>query len=1144
MRKNILWIRFVIIFTIPFLFIAGGNAQTVVNYVKEKTYNTASTFTLSINYVDGLGRTIQQKTIGASTGGKDIVTPIEYDATGRVSKSYLPYSASLINGYINNAVSAHNTYYTQKFGTNHYAFTESEYNNSPQDEVIKQSTPGESWKITGDHTVRYDSRKNTLDDGVKKFILIGSSIKYERIYPKDYLVVKQTTDPENNMNIEYYDVRNNLVAKEIRSTSSSNFTYYVYDDLGLQRYIISAKSEKEFNTTGTTRTLSELQKYCFYTEYDEYQRPYKQYIPGAGYTISLYDKRGRLTLSQSEKMRTENKWAFSKYDIYDRVILSGICTGSESSHKLALNSQAIFGEERGTALHGYTNQTYPTSISETLSVSYYDDYTWAGQNSVAFSTADAIGTVKNDRIKGQLTGTKQKVLGITTEQYLTTAVYYDSFYNTIQTVSQLYPIGTEVTSNVYNYSGDVIRAKVKQTIGSAVNEYNKYIEYDNFRRILNVKQQITGDATNGLVTIASYEYDDLGRVYKKNIHNGIDITTYSYNVGGQLIGATSSLFSYELGFDKAETGMSGVVPKYDGNISYMKWKNSDNMYKAYGYSYDSNKQLSSANYLSKIGSTWSASNGYAEKNITYDANGNILSLNRTNSSGGDLHNISYSYSLANNGNAVSGITLNNTTVSGYQYDVAGNLTYDPQRGATIEYNILNLPQRIFGSSGEVSYIYTSSGEKLATKVGSSLTYYRGPFVYSGDAVEYISQPEGLIRKATGNYIYYYTKADHTGSTRLLCHASGNQMVVDQTTEYYPYGLSYRNENLNLNRHLYSGKELQDQTINGKMLGLYDFGSRNYDPILGRWFNIDSALQFTNPYLYCGNSPMMYQDPDGEFIGLLVGFLAGAWLGGTLANDGEMNPFKWDYQSGKTWGYMFGGGAIGAVSAGLGGAIASSGGFMANTGGIMVGSFFNSAGMSMMTDGMIDPMISFGLGSLNLATGEFGYPGKKGNGAMGNIGYAMGAIANISDVLAGFKPGEVQLNTESSDMIGHSALTKVGEISNESSYVSVGPNPGGNWIFNPFAFGKGTNNWSNYVSEGAPKVNINGVNVNTISKYGNMLNKGVKYNLYMSSCVNHTARALTIAGVPSIGIHPFILHAQMYLRSMGLRPNLLSYYLQY
>ena len=197
------------------------------------------------------------------------------------------------------------------------------------------------------------------------------------------------------------------------------------------------------------------------------------------------------------------------------------------------------------------------------------------------------------------------------------------------------------------------------------------------------------------------------------------------------------------------------------------------------------------------------------------------------------------------------------------------MTVDGLRGISISYNILNLPETVSIGNGKVSYIYTSSGEKLATQVGGSLTYYRGPLVYSGNNLLYLVHPEGLTRKSTSGFVYYYAKRDHLGSTRVLCHANGNTFVADQATGYYPFGLAHGHENLNLNRYLFSGKELQDQSLGGKLLGLYDFGSRFYDPTLGRWFNVDPKLEFVSPYGYCANNPVLYIDPNGEDIVLTI-----------------------------------------------------------------------------------------------------------------------------------------------------------------------------------------------------------------------------------------------------------------------------------
>ena len=135
-------------------------------------------------------------------------------------------------------------------------------------------------------------------------------------------------------------------------------------------------------------------------------------------------------------------------------------------------------------------------------------------------------------------------------------------------------------------------------------------------------------------------------------------------------------------------------------------------------------------------------------------------------------------------------------------------------------------------------------------------------MYSNDQLDHIVQPEGLAKKTSSGFVYYYAKKDHVGSVRVLCHEADGKMKSVQSNDYYPLGLTFFSANTDLNRYLFSGKELQDQTVGGKQLTLYDFGARNYDPTLGRWFNPDPAMQFTNPYVYCANNPIMFVDPNG------------------------------------------------------------------------------------------------------------------------------------------------------------------------------------------------------------------------------------------------------------------------------------------
>ncbi len=58
------------------------------------------------------------------------------------------------------------------------------------------------------------------------------------------------------------------------------------------------------------------------------------------------------------------------------------------------------------------------------------------------------------------------------------------------------------------------------------------------------------------------------------------------------------------------------------------------------------------------------------------------------------------------------------------------------------------------------------------------------------------------------------------------------------------------------------------------LGKGDIHAGLYNPVSSRWFNVDPALQSTNPYLYSANSPMMYVDPDGEFWHIVIAAAVG------------------------------------------------------------------------------------------------------------------------------------------------------------------------------------------------------------------------------------------------------------------------------
>jgi hypothetical protein len=93
----------------------------------------------------------------------------------------------------------------------------------------------------------------------------------------------------------------------------------------------------------------------------------------------------------------------------------------------------------------------------------------------------------------------------------------------------------------------------------------------------------------------------------------------------------------------------------------------------------------------------------------------------------------------------------------------------------------------------------------------------------------------------------------------------------------------------------------------------------YDANLGRFLSPDNYIQDPyntqsfNRFGYGWNNPLKYADPTGEaLLPILIGALVGAYIGGTIANEGELNPFAWKWD-GDTWKGIIIGAILGAIT---------------------------------------------------------------------------------------------------------------------------------------------------------------------------------------------------------------------------------------
>lgn len=249
------------------------------------------------------------------------------------------------------------------------------------------------------------------------------------------------------------------------------------------------------------------------------------------------------------------------------------------------------------------------------------------------------------------------------------------------------------------------------------------------------------------------------------------------------------------------------------------------------------------------------SNEFTERYLTYDRNGNILSLKRYES-GSVTDNLSYTYT----GNRRSG----------YTYDALGNVVQKPGDSFSVTYNRLSLPSAVTSQAstvGNYTYRYLSDGTKVSEVDDSGNGHkYIGTMRFStsssGDVFESTPFSRGRIVLKAGQSSsaaqYYIT--DHLGSTRMVLDASGSVLA---RYEYTPFGADRTTGTVSSSTdYTFIGKERQ------QFGSLLDFGARLYDPKAAIWNSIDpmaTKYYSVTPYAYCINNPVIFVDTDGRVV---------------------------------------------------------------------------------------------------------------------------------------------------------------------------------------------------------------------------------------------------------------------------------------
>jgi len=676
-------------------------------------------------------------------------------------------------------------------------------------------------------------------------------------------------------------------------------------------------------STGTVNT-SAVDGLCYIYNYDYRNRLIKKRIPDNGWTHIVYDKLDRVVMTQDENLRTktgtEPNWLFTKYDNRNRVIMTGLCRNASVRATLqqTFNTATVFNEAKSTGgfVQGgrtiyYTNTAVAVGDNiKMLTVNYYDNYTFetayvSPTGTTAMPTVAYNSEVFATNVKDMATGNMVRILDTDTDPandlWEVSFTKYDIKNRPIWNWSYNAGLGLWHSSeSVLSYDGLLLETKTEQKNTGLV--YNDYFKYDSGNRLLNLQRKIVSATNNYTKPIFWNKYDALGRMEEKKVgglfmdftstyENAVPLQTinYTYNIRDWLKGINDpALASTDGDLFKFAIKYDGL---YNGNISSTVWKTiNDNVQRSYAYTYDALNRLTGATFTG-------GSQNYNEGGLTYDKNGNITKLTRYGlvtapGTTGLIDNLTYTYKQYSNqllkvdDASVKTTGFIDKTVTGsndYFYDVSGNMTKDLNKdiglatGSEIKYNHLNLPVEIkYTDTRYIRYTYTADGTKVTKEVNDNgaitKTNYFNNFVYKGTVLDYFTHPEGYVPGNTTYNTYVFQYKDHLGNVRLSYRDSNNNNTVDATeiieeANYYPFGMQHQGYNSNVTftslgqKIKYNGKELQDELG----LGVYDYGARNYDPAIGRWFNIDpmaEKMRRYSPYNYAFNNPIRFTDPDG------------------------------------------------------------------------------------------------------------------------------------------------------------------------------------------------------------------------------------------------------------------------------------------
>lgn len=739
----------------------------------------------------------------------------------------------------------------------------------------------------------FDNQKNNLGAGFYRVEVIDKSglMSLTYINKVNGTIHPVSSDPKGiKYNVNYYD-----------------YSVNIYNKTGQLERVVQPNGYQE-NTTIVAEPAHMKEDAVYVTTYRYNNKGQLEYVksPDEGNSQYKYRKDGQIRYSQNSLQAKSNKVSYTNYDTYARPIESGVLTDvnfNDLNPDTDLPSGIIKSEQNST-IYDYVNNTQGLT-------------TQGQQLETILNWANIPEEVQKDYKQTHLSGNV-----VTTYNEESQTWYSYDIYGRLKWTIQYIPV---VGAKTIHYKYDA-QGNVKQVIyqKDKVSEYFAHQYTYNLNGALTKVRTTTDKSqnTHSWQTQAEYKYYIDGKLKRVELADGIQGIDYVYTLGGALKsinhpslsqdkdpgGDSNDVFGLTLDYYSGDyirsgtqittsdnvtstTGYAYNKDQYDGTIKAVRWSNSyDQTPKAYAYQYNRNNWLTNAKFGELKGTDpkqITPLSQYNEGKLTYDANGNIQTLYRTNDQSQVTDELSYIYKEGKN--QLQQVTDSQQTddpsdiegINTYQYNAIGQLIENEGEATQYIYNTHGLVTEVHHHNvKKVAFFYDEKGQRIK-KVGYDDTgainntdyyirdlsgnvlsiYNRSPL--TGNQVTQIELPLyggsrlGVYNKGLTANSYQYQITDHLGNVRAVISNVAGKSELQNYADYYPFGERLpQRDALGNYRYAFQGQELDVET------GKEAFQLRLWDGRIGRWLTTDPYGEFYSPYLGMGNNPISLIDPDG------------------------------------------------------------------------------------------------------------------------------------------------------------------------------------------------------------------------------------------------------------------------------------------